>query len=179
MNLSDQSSLCQKVKQIYKSEKMFLIEKYLMKTLGLFPLNLWKVTVGIALEFIFILGPSIHFMLSSIVRKEMKLAALAAPQLLLNTFCLSLTLVFIMNEKILKEFLAHLEKAWQVDEANIDEKWEEIKRKRVKFCNRLSIFSQIFLHCNGIVYFFIPTIYYSIQRFFMGRPETYTVFMVE
>lgn len=158
---------------------MFLIEKYLMKILGLSPLNLWKVSTGIALEFIFILGPSLFFMFSSIVRMDMKAAALAAPQLLLNTFCLSLTLAFIMNEKNVKEFLIHLEKAWELDEAYVDEKWEEIKRKRVKFCNRLSFVSQIFLHCNGIVYFFIPTMYYFVQGFFMGQHETFTVFMVE
>jgi hypothetical protein len=165
------------LKRVNNSYELFHIDFKVLKFFGHHPMNGRKVLFGVFTEFCLMFIPNLTCMIKSIMKKDSKSISLSAIEVLINLFCLTSTISFWYNYENLKNFLNDLNCTWKINEGN--EKWEEIKKKRSRFCNRMSFWGQFWIHINGIVYFFIPSFIFLYKRYFTSSSETYSVFMVE
>lgn len=168
-----------KIREIYHSEKLFVVEKSVMRLFGLHSLSKWKVCRALAIVLTFMLGPQVNLLRNAIIANDNKTIALTVPEFLITAFTISSVVIFTLNYEKVKNLFDLLEESWEFPDESLNEKWNEIRKKRALFCNRLSLFSQVVIQCNGLVYTFIPTMVFVVQCYLMESNEKYTVFMVE
>lgn len=171
------SSVFAYFKQVYNSFELFRIEFGLLKFFGHYPMNMRRIVFGLFADLCLSQIPNVVCLTKSIIDRKSKLISLSAMECLLNIFSFMSIICFTYNYKHLKKFLDELNFTWKIEEGN--EKWEEIKKKRTRFCNRLSFWGQFLMHINGLVYFFVPSFVFLYKRYFTSTSETYSVFMVE